>query len=304
MPAPRNVRTCRVRVRLRRAIAALLAVQLALCACAACAAPPDVIIAAANAIRSAGCMQFRGLDTLLRPQPRLAVVASQLLHGQSLTESLQRAPYGAAAAASIRIQARDAADDRGLVAIRSALAVRFCAQLTSAEFQEIGVASDGHDAWVVVAAPFALPGPERASVVHERLLELVNKARARGRNCGGTRFGSAAPLNRLPALDRAADTHARELATIGELTHRGTDGSRPAERIGRQGYAWSSVAENLAAGATTEEQVVEGWLGSPSHCANLMNPRFTDMGVAYVVSDEGSGDIYWVQVLGAPRGAR
>ncbi len=282
----------------------MLAVQLALLAGAACAASPDVVIAAANAIRSAGCMQFRGLDGVLRPQPRLAVVASQLLHGQSLAESLERAPYRAAAAASIRVHARDGADDRSLVSIRSALVVRFCAQLTSAEFQEIGVASDGHDAWVVVAAPFAPPGPEQASVVHERLLELVNNARVRGRNCGGARFGPAAPLNRSPALDRAASTHARELATIGELTHRGTDGSRPAERIGRQGYAWSSVAENLAAGATTEEQVVDGWLGSPSHCANLMNPQFTDMGVAYFIANAGSGDLYWVQVLGAPRGAR
>ena len=44
-----------------------------------------------------------------------------------------------------------------------------------------------------------------------------------------------------------------------------------------------------------------GWLASPTHCANVMNPDFTQMGAAYAVELQAETVIYWTQVLGAPR---
>ncbi len=78
----------------------------------------------------------------------------------------------------------------------------------------------------------------------------------------------------------------------------GRDGSDPADRVTRAGYRWRSVGENIASGQTTAEQVVQEWLRSPTHCANLMSPSFVEMGLAYAVNVKSAGGIYWVQELG------
>ena len=85
------------------------------------------------------------------------------------------------------------------------------------------------------------------------------------------------------------------------LEHRGRDGSSAADRVTRAGYDWRSVGENIAAGQPSPQEVVAGWLRSPGHCANLMEPRFTDMGVAYAVDQKSEAGIYWAQVFGRAR---
>ncbi|MCI0433531.1 MAG: CAP domain-containing protein, partial [Gemmatimonadetes bacterium] len=84
------------------------------------------------------------------------------------------------------------------------------------------------------------------------------------------------------------------------LGHAGRDGSTPAERATRAGYRWRFVGENVAAGQPTPEAVVAEWLGSPRHCANLMDSDYTEMGVAYVTETESEKGIYWVQMFGTP----
>lgn len=187
--------------------------------------------------------------------------------------------------------------------VQDALAGRFCAQLASAAFTVFGSASDERHLWLVLASPLTPLGPELSAEVTTRVLELINAARVRGASCGQTRFASAPALARSAVLDRAATRHAEDLVVLGKLAHRGSDGARPADRVSRQGYRWSRVAENLAAGATSAEQVVAGWFASAAHCANLMNAAFTDTGIAHVVSLEGAGEIFWVQVLAAPSGS-
>jgi uncharacterized protein YkwD len=61
------------------------------------------------------------------------------------------------------------------------------------------------------------------------------------------------------------------------------------------------VGENIAYGPTTATDAVQGWLDSPGHCKNLMNPRFTEMGVAFAAGHAERRALYWVQVLAAPR---
>jgi uncharacterized protein YkwD len=85
------------------------------------------------------------------------------------------------------------------------------------------------------------------------------------------------------------------------LEHQARDGSHPGERATRAGYPWRSIGENIASGQTTAEQVVSEWVLSPTHCANLMNPRFSEMGIAYAVDLGSAGGIYWAQEFGRPR---
>jgi uncharacterized protein YkwD len=61
------------------------------------------------------------------------------------------------------------------------------------------------------------------------------------------------------------------------------------------------VGENIAAGQPTAEQVVAGWLKSAGHCANLMDPDFSEMGVAFAVAPQRGKAIYWAQLFATPR---
>jgi uncharacterized protein YkwD len=103
-------------------------------------------------------------------------------------------------------------------------------------------------------------------------------------------------------LTRAALAHSREMAINRELDHRGHDGSTPANRIQRAGYgAYRIVGENIAAGAMTPREVTEGWFASPPHCENIMDARFTQIGIAYAANLDSAAGLYWTQDFAAPR---
>jgi uncharacterized protein YkwD len=101
-------------------------------------------------------------------------------------------------------------------------------------------------------------------------------------------------------LERAAAEHSQDMANHNYFDHTGRDGSSPAIRATRSGYKWRTVGENLASGIMTPEEVVSGWVGSPHHCANLMDGRFTQMAVAYAVNNTSNNGIYWTQLFGTP----
>ncbi len=77
------------------------------------------------------------------------------------------------------------------------------------------------------------------------------------------------------------------------MSHTGSDGSDLRARADRQGYDWSNLGENVAWGYTSPQSVVAGWLNSPGHCANIMNPTFTELGV-------GLQGTFWTQLFGRP----
>ena len=147
-----------------------------------------------------------------------------------------------------------------------------------------------------------MPPPADASMaVALRVLMLVNQARERPRICGDKRFPGAKPVTLSEALSRASLAHASDMAQHNYFSHQGRDASSPADRVARAGYKWRAVGENIAAGQTTPESVVEGWLQSPQHCANVMAPQFREMGFAFSVNRSSEAGIYWVQLFGAPR---
>ena len=107
------------------------------------------------------------------------------------------------------------------------------------------------------------------------------------------------PLARDEGLARAAQAHAEENAARGVLDHGSPDPTRdtPLERIGLAGVALVEVGENLALEPRSDvvNLVVQGWMGSPPHRANLLDPDFTHVGFG---AASGAGGVYVVQLFG------
>jgi len=170
-----------------------------------------------------------------------------------------------------------------------------------------GPASDaaerrGRDLWMVLGAPVALGAPGDASSVNRRILSLVNEARAAGRRCGGKYFAPVGPLALDEALTRAALEHSRDMAAHDVFDHRGHDGSTPGMRVDRAGFGdHRIVGENIAAGAMTPGDVTKGWLASPAHCENIMDGRFTLIGIAYAENLRTRSAVFWTQDFAAHR---
>lgn len=151
------------------------------------------------------------------------------------------------------------------------------------------------------ARPPAPPRAQDAAAAGARVLTLVNRARAAPRRCGSKAIPATSPLTRNGELDAMALAYAEELVRLGRFDHRGADGSLAVDRVARSGYRARIVGENLAAGPTTADEVVAGWLASPGHCENVMEARFTQMGIAYVDKPASRYGIIWVQLFATPR---
>ncbi len=148
-------------------------------------------------------------------------------------------------------------------------------------------------------ATTALGSPEAEG---QRLLELTNQARASGATCGDQVFAPAPPLTWNPKLHQAALAHAARMAGANFFAHIDPlDGSGEWERMVRAGYAPSASGENIAAGDSSPESTVQGWLKSPGHCANIMSADFREFGAAYASDPKSEWGIYWVQVFGSPQ---
>lgn len=272
--------------------ACILIASMTLMALPAAAAGAD-LVTSINAIRARGCAGHSGVSAPLHSSPDLERAALALASGKSLRESLSDAGYRAVKSATLEVTGSDAAIGR-------ALSERGCEDIIDPDYRDVGVAQRGNQAWIVLATPLAPPLAAEAEAVSRRVLELVNVARSRARRCGWKRFDAAAPLVASGVLSAAALAHSKDMADRSTLSHSGRDGSTPAERATRAGYRWRVVGENIASGQPTADLVVAEWLDSPRHCANLMSPDYSEMGVAFAVGPKSSGGIYWTQVFAAP----
>ena len=149
------------------------------------------------------------------------------------------------------------------------------------------------------AARKEVPATAKPAAVQIRVIELVNEARSKGRRCARENYPPSAALIISDRLHQAARAHAQDMARREYFEHESPDGSQPRDRVRRAGYAYRLVGENIAFGPVSAEEVVAGWLNSPGHCANIMDSRFRDMGVA-VARARKPGHWYWAQSLGAP----
>lgn len=132
--------------------------------------------------------------------------------------------------------------------------------------------------------------------VSDEVIQLVNQARSQGRVCGNQRFASAGSVSANGSLSRAAQLHSSDMAARRQMSHTGSNGSSMGDRAKQAGYQWRGIAENVAAGQKSSSAVVQAWLKSPGHCANIMNPNYNETGVGAVQGRDGT--LYWTMVYG------
>lgn len=283
------VRCVRRLVASRTAAAVLIAVTVS--APASHAEPIAVI----NELRMKACAREPAAGTRLLPDLRLNDAARELSRNYELEMALERAGYAAARSTSFHV-----GGSKEETVLRRILAKQFCGSINDPRYEQVGVYARDDETWIVIAARRAPAPPLEAAVVAERVLALVNSARAEGRRCGRKRYEATEPLTLSARLNEAALSHARDIATQGTVSHRGSDGSNSGERIRRAGYAWRASGENVAAGQRDAEAVVADWLASPGHCATLMGPQYVETGVAFALAPSTELGIYWTQVFASP----
>jgi len=233
------------------------------------------------------------------PMPALdtpsAMARVRIGAGTFLELALEQAGYPVEHAEAVYLS--NVADAPAAMAL---LRQNFCEKLLSGDFAAAGTVRTGDDWIVLFARPLhevPLPAP---AVLDVEVLAAVNAARASPRDCGEQRFDAAPPLRWNDALTQAALAHSSDMATHRYFSHTEKNGSVVDDRASRAGYAWQRIGENIAAGQKSVAEAVASWLDSPGHCANIMNPGFEEMGLAYAVNPQ-RGRVYWTQVLGRGR---
>ncbi len=129
----------------------------------------------------------------------------------------------------------------------------------------------------------------------DNVLENLNSARAEA---------GVFPLTLNSCLMKAAQQHANFMFEKQLLSHTGKGRSSFDQRIRATGYVFQAAAENIALGATDAMTVVEMWMKSPPHRANILNAELTQAGIGIAPSDEGrNGSLprrYWSLSLATP----
>lgn len=129
------------------------------------------------------------------------------------------------------------------------------------------------------------------------MLAAVNAARAVARTCGDTAMPAVPALTSNAMLISASARHSLDMAKVMKLDHAGSDGSSFSERITAAGYEWSDAGENVAWNQRSIPDVIDSWLKSPGHCANIMNAKRPEFGSACEKASDGS--FYWTQLFAA-----
>ncbi|WP_328475959.1 CAP domain-containing protein [Streptomyces sp. NBC_00377] len=131
------------------------------------------------------------------------------------------------------------------------------------------------------------PATGTATPTVTRVVALVNSERAKV---------GCSPVTLNAKLSQAAQAHSADMASHNTMSHTGSDGSDPGQRITRAGYLWSTYGENVAYGYSTPEQVMAGWMASAGHKRNILDCGFKEIGVG--VAQPGN---YWTQDFGTVR---
>ncbi len=112
------------------------------------------------------------------------------------------------------------------------------------------------------------------------VLDIVNQERAQA---------SLAPLQWLDGATAAAYYHSTDMDVRNYFAHTDPDGKGPTERLNDQGVVWTSAGENIARGYPDPKSVMDAWMSSSGHRANILSPWYTHLGVGV----HGGGDGPW-----------
>ena len=271
----------------------------ALAPAGAAARPTDELLALVNSYRTApATCQGRMRAAVPALSARRALSGIALSPGSILIAALDKAGYDAEVADAVHV-AGPADAQAAFEALREA----YCATLSSKRYTDAGARHQGNE-WTLVLAR-AMPDPAAVLPAWQdagrNVLAATNAARSQARQCGGEWMDAAPPLEWNAMLASAALAHSEDMADKRYFSHTGKDGREVGHRASDAGYRWRTVGENIARGQLSVNEVVAGWLDSPGHCHNVMNPRFTEMGAAYSVRGGRRPAAYWTQVFALPR---
>lgn len=227
----------------------------------------------------------------LTTDPRLVISATTM---GDLQEAMTQSRYP-----MVNVQAISLSGPRDAQSAMKAIRESFCQVVLDPQFVDIGVSRDDREWRVVLARPLLTGRLGDWQAEGQKLLEQINTARAQSRQCGTQFFAAAAPLSWNASLATAAEGHSRAMANNNFFDHKDRDGRTPGDRAELSGYIGRQIGENIAAGQDTSRKVLDGWLASPGHCANLMNPQFRDLGAAYSVDPKSDAGIYWTALFGS-----
>ena len=260
----------------------------------ALAADEAQLVEAINAYRG----QVQRCGALASPElPPLASDPRLVLPvvGGDLQDSLARNGYP-----MVNVQAITLSGPRDAQSAMQALRESFCRVVLDPQFVDVGVSRVDRDWRIVLARPLLGGRLGDWQAEGQKLLERINAARAQARQCGGQSFAASAPLAWNATLAGTAESHSRAMANGNYFDHRDRDGRTPGDRAELAGYSGGLVGENIAAGQDGVDKVVDGWLASPGHCANLMNPGYRELGAAYATDPKSDAGIYWTAMFGSP----
>ncbi|MFG2500646.1 sigma-70 family RNA polymerase sigma factor [Streptomyces sp. NPDC048441] len=135
--------------------------------------------------------------------------------------------------------------------------------------------------------PSSPPQAPAGTSYGQEVTRLVNVERAKS-GCGA--------LTQNSKLGKAAQGHSDDMAERDFFDHTNPDGDDPGDRVTAAGYRWSTYGENIAAGQGTPAAVMDSWMKSPGHRANILNCSFKEIGIGY---RQGAGGPWWTQNFGA-----
>jgi uncharacterized protein YkwD len=130
-----------------------------------------------------------------------------------------------------------------------------------------------------------------SSSFETEVIQLINQERS----------AAGIPLLSSQAqLTNAARTHSDDMACNFFFSHTSASTGTLFDRLASAGYSYSWAGENIAAGYASPAAVVEGWMASEGHRANILNENFTQIGVGYASWDDSEYGIYWTAVFASP----
>jgi uncharacterized protein YkwD len=245
-------------------------------------APADEPAAASRVARERADQAAR-----LRPGRRLS-------SGASTIDALRRAGLTRVLEAREYMQEQEGYTDAAAAAVRGFREHPLWRRALSPEVTAMGAGvAQAQDGTVLVVVLLLEEAPVRDLREMESEIETaVNRVRARH---------GLQPLQPLPALITAARGHSEDMVQRHYFDHVDPEGRRVADRVTAAGVSWSKVSENLAMNSGMEDPVaraVEGWMDSPGHRANILDPKVTHTGVG--IAEDGGGYTF-TQVFAALR---
>lgn len=133
------------------------------------------------------------------------------------------------------------------------------------------------------------PAPAASGSQEKQVIDLVNQERAKA---------GLSPLKENTELAKVAEVKAEDMRDNNYFSHTSPVYGSPFDMMKQFGIKYSYAGENIAKGQRSPQEVMNGWMNSEGHRANILNSNFTEIGVGYVT--DSNGGTYWVQMFIRP----